>query len=180
MSEQTIPLGFKKLTLDNWKLPDPANDYFVRLNFQTGEESKISDDERVEKFLKIELESSVPIDVRRQFETARGAMLYGCFFYPLFALGIDQLLRVAESAVTHKCSILRLTKDKARYEVKLQKLKNSNHLVEKEYEDWEDLRKLRNDFSHSKFQTIFPSFNAVFFLKHITDKINKLFQPART
>lgn len=126
--------------------------------------------------MKIELVSSVPIELRRQFESARGAMLYGCFFYPLFALGADQLLRVAESAVTHKCLIRTLAKKNTRYEIKLQKLKDDKCLTVTEYSEWEILRRLRNEYSHSKIQTVFPPFEAISILKNITDKINLLFQ----
>jgi hypothetical protein len=176
MSQQTISLGFKKLSKDNWKSPDPINEHFIKLNLYTGEKFSVSDDERAEEFLNVELSLEVPIDVHRQFEVARGAMLYGCFFYPLFSLGADQLMKVAESAVTHKCLIHGLTKKTARYEIKLQKLRDYDYLTANECADWENLRKLRNEFSHSKMQNIFPPFEAKFFLKNVADKINKLFQ----
>lgn len=176
MSEQPVTLGFKKLTRGNWRSPDSFNDYFIKINFHTGEEFKITDDERAKEFLEIELAASVPIEVRRQFETARGAMLYGCFFYPLFALGADQLLRVAESAVTHKCLIRGLTKKSAKYEVNLQKLKDAGCLTADEHDEWELLRKIRNEFSHSKIQTIFPASQAVSILGTVANKINRLFQ----
>lgn len=176
MAKQAAALGFKKLTKDNWKSPDPFNDYFIKINLYTGEKLKITDDQRAEEFLKIELTAAVPIEVRRQFEAARGAMLYGCFFYPLFALGADQLLRVAESAVTHKCLLHGLAKKTARYEIKLKKLEDSGYLSVNEHNDWEVLRKMRNEFSHSKIQTLFPAFEAVRFLKTVADKINRLFQ----
>jgi hypothetical protein len=35
-------------------------------------------------------------------EVACGALLYGCFFYPMFALGLEQLYRLAEAAVGAK------------------------------------------------------------------------------
>lgn len=176
MTKQATALGFKKLTKENWKSPDPFNDYFIKINLYTGEKFQITDDQRAEEFLKIELVPSVPIEVRRQFEAARGAMLYGCFFYPLFALGTDQLFRVAESAVTHKCSIRNLAKKSARYEIKLQKLKDSGYLTATEHEEWEYLRKMRNEFSHSKIQTVFPAFEAISILRNVADKINRLFQ----
>ena len=178
MTRQTASLGFKKLTKENWKLPDPFNDYFIKLNLYTGEKFKITDDERAEEFLEIELADSIPIEVRRQFEAVRGAMLYGCFFYPLFALGTDQLLRVAESAVTHKCLIRGLAKKSARYEIKLQKLKDAGHLTTNDYDEWDLLRKMRNESSHSKIQTVFPAFEAISILKDIAGKINRLFQTA--
>ena len=90
-------------------------------------------------------------------------MLYGCFFYPLFALGADQLLRVAESAVTYRCVELGLTKKDVRYEVKLKKLKEFNHLTANEYDEWEMLRKMRNISSHSQIRSLFPElFGTVF------------------
>ena len=176
MTEKAITLGFKKLSKDNWKLPDPINEYFIKMNLYTGEKFSVSDDERIEDFLMVELSPEVPIDVQRQFEVARGAMLYGCFFYPLFSLGADQLMKVAESAVTHKCVVHGLTKKTARYEIKLRKLRDSNYLTANEHNDWENLRKLRNELTHSKMQNIFPPFEAKFFLKNISGKINKLFQ----
>lgn len=176
MIESAKSLGFKKLTKENWKLPDPFNDYFIKLNLLTGEKFKITDDERADEFLKIELMPLVPIEVQRQFEAARGAMLYGCFFYPLFALGADQLLRVAESAVTHKCLICKLAKKSTKYEINLQKLRDANYLTADDYEEWNLLRKMRNEFSHSKIQTVFPAFEAISVLKNIADKINRLFQ----
>lgn len=176
MNEKALSLGFKKLSKDNWRLPDPINEYFIKLNLYTGEKLSVNNDERAEEFLNVELSPEVPIDVHRQFEVARGAMLYGCFFYPLFALGTDQLMKVAESAVTHKCLIHGLAKKTARYEIKLQKLRNYNYLTADEHDNWENLRKLRNEFSHSKMQNIFPPFEAMSFLKSITEKINQLFQ----
>jgi hypothetical protein len=41
----------------------------------------------------------VPEPIRELFDVARGAMIYGWFFYPLFRLGEDQLHRVVEAAV---------------------------------------------------------------------------------
>lgn len=176
MTEKALSLGFKKLSKDNWRLPDPINEYFIKINLYTGEKFCVSDDERVEEFLNVELSPEVPLDVQRQFEVARGAMLYGCFFYPLFSLGADQLMKVAESAVTHKCLVHGLAKKTMRYEIKLQKLRDYNYLTISEHTDWEILRKLRNEFSHSKMQNIFPPFEAKSFLKNIAGKINKLFQ----
>ena len=88
------------------------------------------------EFLNVEFVLGVQFDVHRQFEVARGAMLYGCFFYPLFSLGVDQLLKVAESAVTHKCLIHGLAKKTTRYEIKLQKLRDYNYLTASEHTDY--------------------------------------------
>lgn len=174
MSNEKV-LGFKKLTIENWQSPDDINQYFIRQNFNTGEKKEITGNDRAEIFLNHELSETVPIEIRRQFETARGAMLYGYYFYPLFALGADQLLRVAESAITHKCLILGLAKSDSKYKTKLSKLKKQKKLTEKEFKDWEELRQLRNLFSHSKLQNLFPHWDAAFYLKLITEKINNLF-----
>ena len=102
--------------------------------------------------------------------------IYGYFFYPLFALGADQLLRVAESAITHKCLIRGLAKKSTKYEIKLQKLKETGYFTADEYDGWDLLRKVRNASSHSKIQTVFPAFEAISILRNIAGKINLLFQ----
>jgi hypothetical protein len=175
MSDKKV-LGFKKLTIENWQPPDDINQYFIRYNLETGEKKELTGNDRAENFLKYELSETVPIEIRRQFETARGAMLYGYYFYPLFALGADQLFRVAESATTHKCLILGIAKSGANYQIKLSKLKERNELTDQEFEDWGKLRKLRNLFTHSETQNLFPHWISAYYLKLITEKINNLFQ----
>ena len=168
-------LGFKKLTLENWQKPDEINKYFIKRNFSTGETKEITENDRTKLFLKYELSENVPINVRKQFETARGALLYGYYFYPLFALGIDQLYRVAESAITHKCVNLSLTNKDSSYRKKLNQLKKHKIIDKDEFRKWESFRELRNLYTHSTSQSLYPHWEADFTLKSITKEINSLF-----
>lgn len=56
-----------------------------------------------EAFLGIRLDSAVPADVARMFEAARGGMLYGYFFQPLLAMGVEQCYRVLERGARIRC-----------------------------------------------------------------------------
>ncbi len=56
-----------------------------------------------EAFLSIRLDAAVNVDVARMFEAARGGMLYGYFFQPLMAMGVEQCYRVLESGVRARC-----------------------------------------------------------------------------
>ena len=48
--------------------------------------------------LEPQLDDQVPRSIRQLFEVARGAMVYGAFYNPLYALGYEQLYRVSEAA----------------------------------------------------------------------------------
>lgn len=57
-----------------------------------------------EAFLAIRLDPAVNPDIARMFEAARGGMLYGYFFQPLMAMGVEQCYRVLESGVRARCA----------------------------------------------------------------------------
>jgi hypothetical protein len=44
----------------------------------------------------------VPGEVREMWEAARGLLLYGWFFYAIYAIGEHELRRVADAAVLHR------------------------------------------------------------------------------
>lgn len=55
--------------------------------------------------LSIRLDPAVPQAVARRFEAARGGMLYGHFFQPLLAMGLEQCYRVLESGARARCEL---------------------------------------------------------------------------
>lgn len=126
-------------------------------------------------FLEPKLNLQVPIPVQRLFEVARGTLIYGYYFYPLFTLGIEQLSRVSESAITEKCLSLSIKKRKDSFNEKLKALKNQNIIKETDFEFWDNTRQLRNYFSHPENQNLFPPGVSFGMLKTITQKINELF-----
>lgn len=99
MDEIHIPKNFKQLTPKNWTEPDELSSAFAALDLESGEREDISADGWAEHFLSIELSPAVPEEIRDMWAGDRGVLLYGWFFYPLYALGEDQLRRVADAAV---------------------------------------------------------------------------------
>jgi hypothetical protein len=79
--------------------PDEVSSAFAALDLSTGARRDLSADDWAERFLAIELSLLVPEQIRDMWAVARGVLLYGWFFYPLYALGEDQLRRVADAAV---------------------------------------------------------------------------------
>ncbi|OYY93657.1 MAG: hypothetical protein B7Y41_10415 [Hydrogenophilales bacterium 28-61-23] len=57
-----------------------------------------------EAFLSIRLDPAVHQDVARMFEAARGGMLYGYYFQPLMAMGVEQCYSVLESGARARCA----------------------------------------------------------------------------
>lgn len=168
-------LRFKEITKENWSEPDQLSLIFCEMNKNTGEVSFMSGNDWAKYFLEPQLSSQVPIPVHRLYEVARGTLIYGYYFYPLFTSGIEQLSRVAETAVTEKCLSLNLKQRKDRFIDKVKALKNQNIISDNDFEFWDNSRNLRNYFSHPENQSLFPPGFSVGFLKSITEKINELF-----
>src|SRR6267142_4533921 len=79
-------LHFSHITHENWLFPDRKN----YMPFGLPREKWVA------PFLEARLETTVPLDIIRVFEMARGCMIYSWFFYPLATLGLEQCTRVVE------------------------------------------------------------------------------------
>ncbi len=166
---------FKKLTKENWLKPDKASTSFVRVS-PSKQLSPILGEEWLHDILKPTLKETVPIDVYDLFEVARAAIAYGYFFYPLYALAGEQLFRVAETAVSIKCSEISAPKKATKnFKNKIEYLVLHKVIPENKKERWYAIRKLRNIASHPESQTILPPGNVIGILERITDEINFLF-----
>jgi hypothetical protein len=75
-------LGFKKLTVDNWLQPDEASSSFARISPIDGKLFPVTGNDRLLVILEPNLEETVPFEIRKMFEVARGALAYGYFFIP--------------------------------------------------------------------------------------------------
>jgi len=96
------------------------------------------------------LDERVPLEVRRLFEAAKRTLLYGPFFCPLFALGEEQLYRVADTAVLMKYRSLngpRRGRHGSSLESRIQWLRKKGALTTEQAERWDALRELRNSSS---------------------------------
>lgn len=140
-----------------------------------GRSRLITGDEYLNHILEPKLVASVPTDVQALFEVSRGAMAYGCFFYPLYTLAAEQLFRVAEAAVIHKCKALRALKSKGTFKERIDWLMDEGTIPQSELKRWEAIRELRNIASHPDRQSILTPGNAVGLLEDIAEQINSLF-----
>lgn len=165
---------FKKLTPENWSQRDDTLDLFTGIKID-GSQSVISNDQWASMILRVELDSSVPEDVRDLFEVAQGILCYGCYFYPLYTLGHEQMFRVLEAAVCAKYVALEApTKCKSLF-ARLGWLKDTGHISEALYGMLNAARNLRNSASHAKAQKLVLPMDAVATVEQTADLIIQLF-----
>ncbi len=170
----TTRFGFKKLTPANWLQPDTPSTIWTRRE-PDGTMHPVEGDDWVRSILKPQLTETVPDEVQRLFEVARSALAYGYFFYPLYTLGTDQLHRVAEAAVTHKCRAIGAPSKIRTFEKKVQYLMDLHFIPKSEETRWNGIRGSRNESSHADHQSIMPPTVAIRTVKIIADQINALF-----
>jgi len=159
-------LGFKEITEQNWREPDPVLNAFG-LQPASGEEW-------LERILEPKLMDSVPQDVQALFEVARGVLVYGYFFYPLYTLGAEQLFRVADAGATHKCNSEGATSVDTFYK-RVKWLADHNIIPQADVPHWDALRHLRNYSSHPEVLTLGVPRDAIYALHDVAEKINALF-----
>jgi hypothetical protein len=175
---EEAPLGIKRLTLTNWTEADPTNHNFARYSpFLEGMVPMDSGD-WARLFLAFELEDHVPVEVRDLFEVARGAILYGWFFYPMFHLGQDQLFRVSETAA-RRCSNLLGEKDDRRSFFKcIEFLVKEGAIASGDRRRWEAARERRNSSSHPERAELLPPGVIASMVDTTATDINDLFRAA--
>ncbi|MBE0411557.1 MAG: DUF4145 domain-containing protein, partial [Anaerolineales bacterium] len=126
--------------------------------------------------LKPQLLEDVPQDVQALFEVARGALLYGYFFYPLYTLAAEQLFRVAEAAISDKCKAKRAPKSKKKFVEKINWLADNGTISQADIKAWTAIREMRNFASHPERQSIITPGLAIGWLEDVSEKINTLFR----
>ena len=166
--------GFKHLTIDNWLNQDEALSAFVKL-LPNGEIVQKVKSDWAQPFFEPTLSQFVPDEVQRLFEVARGAIVYGYFFYPLYTLGCEQLFRVAETAINFKFERISSVKKK-NFEYKINFLCENGHMTSEEKDYWHNIRQMRNQVSHPKSQMILMPKFVVEILANIVIKIDCLFK----
>lgn len=169
-------LGFKQITGANWLETDPVCSVLVRLDGARAVPT--SGDDWLRRILEPSLAEAVPTEVRGLYETARGALAYGYFFYPLYTLGVEQLWRVGDAAIQHKCEQLGFTArgHAARLSKRIEWLEQRGVLTAHAAARWHALRNLRNWASHASRQAIVggPA-DAIATLQRLAEDVNAIF-----
>lgn len=165
---------FKQLTKQNWCEPDPIINLFVAV--EEADIRPISGDEWAELFLNGKLSHSVPKDIESMFDVARGALCYGYYFYPMFTLGTEQLHRVMDAALAHKCEGLVAPTRIDRFARRLKWLLGRDVFGERQFQRWDATRHLRNMGAHASRQNILSPAMAARILDTTRELINSLFE----
>jgi hypothetical protein len=170
-------LGFKILTPKDWLEPDETS-LKLLTGFATGQQRQDPGARWINHVLESCLSHGVPLDVRKLFEVARATIAYGILFYPLFALGLEQLARVAEAAIVHKCRAVEIDAHDLSMFDAIESLAKAGELSEDEKALWHSLRKARNVASHAKSQMILPPGMVLGAIGRYASHINSLFAGA--
>lgn len=165
---------FRLLTVENWREPDPLMASFFTAQPDAQSASRMSGDDWAVLILSPILSASAPDELRRVYEAARGALLYGWCFYPLYALGTAQLTRTVETAVTLR-SKGEGAPDRLDFNGRIKHLESIGSISSSLAQGLHLIRKLRNEMTHAKDQDILPPAVAVMMLKRITEAVNQLF-----
>lgn len=167
-------MTFKQLTSDNWAKHDPTSRHIV-LSDKYGTQQTPMGSKWAELILEPKLNQSVPEDVIEMFEVARGILVYGWFFYPLYTAGSEQLFHVQEAAAAHRCDQLNAPKKNKTFAKRIDWLFDQGHLTDQRLKQWTASRCLRNSAAHKKNQSIYDPTMAVRNVDTAVELINELF-----
>lgn len=174
--ESMSAIGIKEITLENWLMPDIISVKLITGSASTRLWKVTVCDLYVRTVVAIRLSSQVPVEVRRAFEVAKGAMVYGYFFYPLFTIGLEHLYKVAEIAVKVKCAAIDPKQKVDKLGKGIKRLASLNILDKVTEKRWHALSGLRNSASHPSGQTIVTPAMAMRMLKPLADDLEKVFR----
>jgi len=164
--------GYKQITKENWIIADRISASFIQ---SPGPDTINKGEAYLDMILKPILSERVPIEIIKLFEVARGAIAYGYFFYPLFTLGLEQLFRVGEAAITFRYKLLGSNIARHGFKSIIDELFKHKILTEDEKNRWHALRILRNCASHPDNQSIFAPGQVIRSLSLLAEDINRLF-----
>ena len=97
-----IKFDMKVITKENWKEVDPICEQMLTLSLERGSAFPMFPELWLDLILEPQLSENVPLELQSIFETARGCMVYGYFYYPLFSIGTEQLYKLIDAAVSEK------------------------------------------------------------------------------
>ena len=173
---------FKQLTPTSWRERDDTNEAFVHLDRGTGRLVHTSGDDWAGVFLSVTLDARVPKNVQDLFEVARGTLLYGHYFYPLYTLGEEQLHRVADAAAVHRYEQLggRRTHrgEWPTFKARIRWLIEHGAIPQDEVRRWNAYREMRNITSHPQMQSLVMPGDALRSLQMVAASVNAIFRPA--
>jgi len=170
--------GQKTIAKENLSLPDPRIQYFIK-----------SSEAWVERCQLAAFPPEVPANVVNLLEVARGAIIYGWFFYPLMTLGVEQCYRCLETAARARARQLGIPTERShkKYGVVqrsfadlVKALHQKRAIHSEDLVRWDSARDLRNIVSHPEDQMIAMPAQVVGLLDLTIGLVCRLFPQGRT
>jgi hypothetical protein len=188
MSEPQVPDdGVKHLSTGNWLEPDPICLKFVEVNLATAERRPPTGEGWAERFLAVDLAPTVASEVRDMWEAARGMLLYGWFYYAIYAIAEHQLRRVADAAVLHRYQQAGGPPNKKpgpegeeRWPDLMKRvdwLISADVIPAEKRDRWDLVRGLRNETTHASIRHLTTPHEALRVLELLAVEIDALFAP---
>ena len=119
------------------------------------------------------------------WEVARGSLLYGWFYYPLYALGEHELRRVADAAALHRYRHaggppLKKPDQQGKprwpsFKARVAWLGDQGILPQQSRGRWEAIVDLRNEGSHATFRHLVMPIDALRTMEMLAQEIGGLF-----
>ncbi|HEY1632889.1 MAG TPA: hypothetical protein VGF56_16345 [Rhizomicrobium sp.] len=177
--------GIKLATLGNWLDQDEAWRPWRKFSPELMGYVPDTAESWLEDVHTYSVSAKVPTKIRKLYEVARNAIIYGFFCYSLLTLGVEQLLRVLEASVRIKAADLGCkpkpmpnghSDEVASYGKSIQFLIEKGLISIAEANSWDAARNLRNYASHPKMQTILLPSHALGQLRLTAQRINALYE----
>jgi len=144
--------GFKFVTPKNWLEPDRVSSLLVKLDHRSGMVTSVDGRDWISFVNDLKLNDTVPVKVRDAYEFTIGAIGYAYFYYPLFTIVTEQVLRVADFAVAHLFALRSDLPKRKTFQARIEALRALNYLDEASYTRWDAIRNLRNRSTHPEWQ----------------------------
>jgi hypothetical protein len=102
-------------------------------------------------------------------------MVYGHFYYPLYALGTQHLGGAVEAALEHRCNEAKCTDVLRGIHAKTKWLRSRDLISQEQDDRLQRLRELRNSTAHPSFQMVIFPWNATGMLRDVAEELGRLF-----
>jgi len=165
----------KRLTANNFLLPDPLTGEFTGQD-ANGRAHRLSAVDWAHEILAIGLEERVPDPARNRFELARGILLYGFFWYPLWVQGTVEALRAAELALEAACEAEHGPKRLSTAGSRIEWLAKNRVLDAEESRTWVSLVRVRDALTEAGETPVLTPGRSLEVLEMVAQVVNGLFQ----
>lgn len=172
--------GVKSVTPENWLEQDGAAAIWVNLDMRDGTVRPTTGEDWIKSVNTIRLDPVVPIEVADLFEFAKGGLGYGYFYYPLFTLVTQQLLRVADIAIEVLFDSLAIKPKPRSLDRRIVILRERWLIDDDQYFMLDLLRYMRNSATHGSSRTIMMPTGAIRDISWVADLISNLPWPGRS